>query len=139
MAGLATHFTDDHRACDTAWAAVEGAEDPAEIAARFKSFDALMRRHLAWEEDVIFPAFEEATGMTGGPTAVMRHEHTQMRAVLDEMSSALEAGDTDLLLDHGDTLLMLIQQHNPKEEQILYPMADRVLGGQWAELRVGLV
>ena len=31
------------------------------------------------------------------------------------------------MLDHGDTLLMIAQQHNVKEENILYPMADDAL------------
>ena len=35
----------------------------------------------------------------------------------------------------GDTLLMLMQQHNVKEEGMLYPMAARLLGGPaWGPL-----
>ena len=69
-----------------------------------------------------------------GPTAVMRHEHAQMRRVLEAMAQALAAADPQGLLDQGDTLLMLIQQHNLKEEHILYPMADARLPGQWPAL-----
>jgi iron-sulfur cluster repair protein YtfE (RIC family) len=32
--------------------------------------------------------------------------------------------------DHGDSLMMLIQQHNMKEEQILYSMMDQFLSAQ---------
>jgi len=142
MADLVRFFTDDHRSCDAAWVAVEtavDAGDAAAVEARFVAFDRQLRRHLDWEEGVLFPAFEEATGMTGGPTEVMRGEHTRMRAMLDQMAAARDDGDLDLLVDHGDTLLMLIQQHNSKEEQILYPMAGRVLGGLWEQLRAELV
>jgi iron-sulfur cluster repair protein YtfE (RIC family) len=142
MAGLTTFFQQDHRSCDARWAKVEAAADAgdgAAVSAAFQAFDTQMRRHLGWEEQVLFPAFEEATGMVGGPTAVMRHEHTQMRAVLDQMQAANTAGDHELLVDHGDTLLMLIQQHNAKEEQMLYPMAERALGGAWEQLRGRLV
>jgi hemerythrin-like domain-containing protein len=87
------------------------------------------------EEEVLFPAFEAATGMTdSGPTFVMRMEHDQMRGLLDQMGAALERGDQNALLDQGDTLLMLIQQHNQKEEGMLYPMSERALASEWPAL-----
>jgi hemerythrin-like domain-containing protein len=101
-------------------------------------FSARLLHHLAMEEDILFPAFEAATGMRGGPTHVMRSEHTQMRAVLTEMERRMSTGDLDGLLDQGDTLLMLIQQHNAKEEGMLYPMAEQALGEQWDSLAARL-
>ena len=84
---------------------------------------------------MLFPAFEAATGMTdSGPTFVMRMEHEQMRGLLEQMGTALERGDHDALLDQGDTLLMLIQQHNQKEEGMLYPMSERALASEWPAL-----
>jgi hemerythrin-like domain-containing protein len=141
MAELAKFFTEDHRACDRAWAAVEAAVDAGDaeqVAVLFHAFDAAMRRHLSWEEDVMFPAFERATGMTHGPTTVMRREHGQMRGMLDQMKAALDGGDPDLVGDLGDTLLMLIQQHNMKEEHMLYPMAERALSPTWTLLQTQL-
>jgi iron-sulfur cluster repair protein YtfE (RIC family) len=130
-AGAVGFFTDDHRACDELWAAVEAAADDGHgVEAAFDAFDAAMRRHMDMEERVLFPAFEEATGMTMGPTRVMRAEHDQMRGLLSQMKGA----DADSMLDHGDTLLMLIQQHNVKEEGMLYPMCDARLGSVWPEV-----
>ena len=137
--GPAGFFTQDHRECDAQWAAVEQAVDSGDGAAEaFQRFERAMQRHLAMEEDVLFPALEQATGMQGGPTQVMRHEHSQMRAVLDQMRAAAEAGDFDAVVDHGDTLLMLIQQHNMKEEGVLYPLAERALSGSWQQLATRL-
>ena len=137
--GLEATFKADHREVDGQWAAVEAAVERGDadaVASAWQRFDASLRRHLAMEEEVLFPAFEAATGMTqGGPTFVMRSEHTQMRGVLDQMAKAMERGDHDELVDQGDTLLILIQQHNAKEEGMLYPMAERALGGQWSALR----
>ena len=117
---------------DELWAKLEG--DPSLEA--WQSFDAAMRRHFAMEEEVLFPAIEAATGMHGpGPTMVMRNEHAQMRAVLDQMARSAESGNLDEVLDHGDTLMMLIQQHNVKEEGMLYPLADQATGHEWEELR----
>lgn len=130
---------EDHRQCDVLWADVEQRADAGDVAAvraAFGDFDAAMRRHFDFEEHVLFPALDDVTGMRGmGPTAVMRQEHEQMRRVLHTMAGALAGGDTGGLLDHGDTLLMLIQQHNVKEEQILYPLADARLAAQWPGLQ----
>ncbi len=141
-AGAVEFFSQDHRECDDAWAALEekaGAGDAAGTKAAFKTFLARMTRHLSMEEEVLFPAFEDATGMHGaGPTMVMRHEHQQMRALLDDMAARLDAGELQGLLDLGDTLLMVIQQHNAKEEGMLYPMADAQLAEAWSSIAAKL-
>jgi iron-sulfur cluster repair protein YtfE (RIC family) len=132
-------LTQDHHACDAGWIDVEAAADKGDVAATraaFAKFDQAMQRHFGFEEQTLFPALEEATGMHGfGPTAVMRSEHEQMRRVLATMANALTSGDTKSVLDHGDTLLMLIQQHNIKEERILYPLADARLGQAWPAMQ----
>ncbi len=137
-AGLAGFFTQDHRRCDAQWADVEALLDGTDIeVARitWQKFDTSMQRHLVMEEDVLFPAFEAISGMGGGgPTAIMRMEHQQIRGLLDQIGVAVDDGQTEDALDLGDTLLMLIQQHNLKEEGMLYPMAENMLAGQWAEL-----
>ena len=94
------------------------------------AFEARMRRHFEMEEAILFPAFEEATGMTQGPTMVMRAEHIQMNGVLAQIKESLEIDDPDTILGAGETLLMLIQQHNMKEEGMLYPMVDQHLTDQ---------
>ena len=143
--GAVAFFTADHRVCDELWAVVEEAAatgDKTAVQAAFKVFDADMRRHLDMEEQVLFPAIEDAIGgppaegpkgcpRPWGPTHMMRMEHNQMRGLLSQM--ALAISDPATLLEQGDTLLMLTQQHNMKEEGIVYPMAGR-LHAQWPEL-----
>jgi hemerythrin-like domain-containing protein len=140
--GLAAFFEQDHRDCDARWVDVEELLDTDDIeAARpaWQKFDAGMRRHIAMEEEVLFPAIEMASGMhNGGPTDVMRMEHRQMQGLLEQIAAAIEAGDSEQALDVGDTLLMLIQQHNVKEESMLYPMAENLLSDQWADLKARL-
>lgn len=135
---LTAQMTDDHRHCDELFAEAEAAAhegDAAKAAEVFSAFAEAMEAHLGAEETVLFPEFEAATGMShGGPTAVMRMEHEQMRAMLSRMQSALAGGDLDEFLGLGETLNVLIQQHNMKEEQMLYPMCDRALGERAAAL-----
>jgi hemerythrin-like domain-containing protein len=66
--------------------------------------------------------------MTSGPTEVMRGEHRQMRDLLAQMEGALAVRDSDTFGGAAETLLILMQQHNMKEENILYPMCDNALG-----------
>jgi hemerythrin-like domain-containing protein len=134
---LADFLTCDHRHCDECFLAAERAvaqRDWDAASAALESFVAATERHLRREEDVLFPAFEQQTGMTTGPTAVMRMEHGQMRGLMASLTQAVAARDRREFLGVAETLLMLMQQHNTKEESILYPMADRVFEAGAAEL-----
>ena len=69
---------------------------------------------------------------------MMRHEHQQMRGLMDELATALAARDADGYRGVGETLLIMIQQHNVKEENILYPMCDAQLQSGAAPLAEAL-
>ncbi|MBZ0152981.1 MAG: hemerythrin domain-containing protein [Planctomycetes bacterium] len=128
---IVSFLTADHRHCDeqlaTFEALVQQRNWPA-AAAAWRSFELATRCHFDREEQVLFPAFERATGHAGGPTMVMRMEHEQMRALLGPLATAVAAHDEHRCLDLSESLMLLIQQHNMKEEQVLYPMCDQVLG-----------
>lgn len=120
----------DHRACDDLFAASEAAvaqQHWDEVRNLFERFCAAMDRHLAMEEQILFPAFEAATGFSMGPTRVMQMEHDQMRELIQEMETAVAACNERHYLGLSETLNMLMQQHNLKEEGMLYPMSDQAL------------
>jgi hemerythrin-like domain-containing protein len=121
-----------HKHCDELFADAEAAGLKGDWAASgtdFARFRDELLAHFATEEQVLFPAFEAATGMVGGPTQMMRFEHAQMRELLEQMQAALEQRARDPFAGVAETLLVLMQQHNMKEENILYPMCDRTLAG----------
>lgn len=127
----------DHHACDDLFASAEDAvakKDWNSARSLFDRFQAAMAHHLAMEEEVLFPAFEARTGMSMGPTQVMRSEHVQMRDLIADMGRAVAESDQDSYLGLSETLNMLMQQHNLKEENVLYPMTDQVLGGERDDL-----
>ena len=68
--------------------------------------------------------------MTEGPTAMMRHEHIQMRTLMKQLMEALEDGNKDKYFGTSETLMILMQQHNMKEEQMLYTMAQQHLSAE---------
>ena len=133
MSTILAFLGGDHRACDDLFASAEAAvaqKNWDSARSLFERFQAAMAHHLAMEEDVLFPAFEARTGMSSGPTEVMRMEHQQMRGLLHEMGGAVVDANQTSYLGLSETLNMLMQQHNLKEENMLYPMSDQVLGGE---------
>ena len=130
-------MSDDHRQCDVLFAAVETAVSQQAWAVAdgaFLKYERAMLAHFKAEEDLLFPAFENRTGMRMGPTQVMRNEHAQMCELIGASRAALEARDAEDYSGYAETLLIMMQQHNMKEENVLYPMCDQQLGDAQASL-----
>ena len=129
MSTIKEFLTSDHGRCDEYFAdmeknateSLEGAKESCE------AFIHETEKHFQMEERVMFEEFESKTGMTEGPTAMMRHEHEQMRNLMSQMREALDVDNKDKYLGLTETLMILLQQHNMKEEQMLYPMAQQHL------------
>ncbi|MBI3149412.1 MAG: hemerythrin domain-containing protein [Betaproteobacteria bacterium] len=139
MSDVVHVMSEDHKVCDDYFEQAEaaaGSGDMVGCAARFEVFRGALLRHFRQEEEVLFPGFEEATGNTMGPTRMMRQEHEMMRELIERMRLAAEAASAEEYLGAADTLMVLMQQHNMKEEGILYPMCDSVLADQWGELHM---
>ena len=127
----------EHQNCDRLFALAEEAALEGNLDAAKSPIQAAIdinREHFTLEEKILFPAFEEATQMTGGPTAVMRMEHDQMRDLLNRIEQATAAGNLSDAAKVFETLLILMQQHNLKEENMLYPMMDQALAHKRDEL-----
>ena len=145
MESIRDYMAENHLQCDEYIVAVEqdiagAAWDKAGV--DFPRFRDAMHRHLAVEESILFPAFEQRTGMAMGPTQVMRNEHAQIRELIEAAEGALLAKDADDYSGYAETLLIMTQQHNMKEENILYPMCDQHLSDQLesmlAQLKSGI-
>jgi iron-sulfur cluster repair protein YtfE (RIC family) len=132
MATLTECMSDHHQACDGLFAVAEAAalaEDWAVCQAAGRDFAAAVARHFEAEESLLFPACVAANGVARGPVSAMLGEHEMMRELLAELEGAAGAGDGVGFQAAADTLLILMQQHNLKEERILYPLCDQSIGG----------
>jgi hemerythrin-like domain-containing protein len=90
--------------------------------------------HHRKEEGVLFVAMNEAgVPAQGGPIGVMLSEHEQGREFTKAMREAaeyLEKGDlsaTYAVTQNALGYVALLRQHILKEDNILFPMADRVI------------
>lgn len=97
--------------------------------------------HHRREEQVLFPALEERG--IHGPPEMMAFEHVRLRAMkhaLRDLAELLLEGDRGLWPEAratAETLAQLLRAHIAKEDDILYPLALRVIRDPavWAELR----
>ena len=130
MSNIKDFMTQDHKECDEIFAQMEDvvANKSDEALSKFEEFQDALTNHFKMEEMVLFPMFEQKMGISQGPTQVMVMEHEQMRKLLSEMEDAIEANDNDKFFSLSETLMILMQQHNMKEEQMLYTMIQEQLG-----------
>lgn len=133
MNSLTEPLHQHHKHCDDLFADAEAAaadQDWAACQTLLTRFQSEIETHFRTEEELLFPAFEACTGMAGGPTQMMRIEHAQMRELIEQMQGAVTDRAAEAYAGTAETLLMFMQQHNMKEENILYPMCDRSLAAQ---------
>lgn len=123
-------LTAQHRDCDAEFASIEQAAHRRDWATAMSAVETFIddtAAHFRFEEHTLFPALEAAVPMAAGPASVMRREHAHMRELFAELHEAVAARDAAALADAVETLLLLMQQHNAKEENVLYPIADQSL------------
>jgi len=127
------YFESDHRRLDAIYDRFQdefraGEWEAAE--ADFREFRLGLKRHIKAEEEILFPTFEEKTGMVdAGPTFVMRMEHKDIQDYLDRVLEGAEAKDPARTKDAAALLTGILADHNMKEEHILYPESDSFLNG----------
>lgn len=101
------------------------------IKSLFHDFKIGLQRHIVWEEEILFPIFEQKTGMYDfGPTAVMREEHKQIKNLLKDMHNHLINNNIEPIKRISQDLLELLRIHNDKEEGILYPEIDGLINDE---------
>ena len=130
MSVIIDYMTEKHRECDDVFSEAESAANKNNwqlAEQKWQLFVDELELHFQAEESILFPQFEQATGMTSGPTQVMRMEHEQMRALVKEINQAVNDKNKDNYLGTAETLMVLMQQHNMKEEMMLYPMTAQHL------------
>ncbi len=94
----------------------------------FREFSLGLKRHIGVEEEILFPVFEEKTGMKdAGPTFVMKMEHQDIKALLDSTLDATDAKNPAAVAKGMSALTNTLGDHNMKEEQILYPESDHFM------------
>jgi regulator of cell morphogenesis and NO signaling len=93
----------------------------------FRAFRRELEHHMRCEEEILFAAIERRLGSRSGPTGVMHAEHRRILDALDRLEERVRARRLDSDEEEA-ALIELLQTHNFKEDRVLYPMIDRILG-----------
>lgn len=123
---ITAYFEADHDRLDSLFQQYQQTKHSDVKAAKpyFREFFKGLRRHIVLEEEVLFPFFEKTTGITAGPTEVMRREHRQIGEILDRLHQKIRDANPDTDKEEQEVLAVL-KLHNEKEENILYPAIDQ--------------
>lgn len=100
-------------------------------------FIAELEPHSNREEDILFEMMVQYVGREGGPIAVMEYEHNTAKLNLKEFMdkvAALKSEGKDVtkeialdLFRHLKIVYYTLTDHFMKEEQVLFPMAEKFL------------
>ena len=129
---ITAYYEEDHDRLDELFKTfqISKRSDFTKAKEAFKEFKVGLQRHIVWEEELLFSIWEEKTGMIeDGPTPMMRHEHSQIRQLLDAIHQKVEGNNLETDQDE-QALLNLLSSHNRKEERALYPAIDNVTNAE---------
>ncbi|MBI2747799.1 MAG: hemerythrin domain-containing protein [Burkholderiales bacterium] len=135
MPGVADALTEHHRRCRELLAAAGEAvrSDWSAFNARLVELRDVLLGHFRFEEERLFPVYEEVSGLRDA-TQALRAQHDDIRAILWALSSASAAHDPESCRAEFETLALLFRQHTETEEQMMYPAFERTLGARAEEL-----
>src|SRR5262245_34930846 len=135
---------DEHRVIEQVLACLEEMANRCEAEEKLEGKSAVQalvffrhfadRCHHGKEEDHLFPLLE-ARGLprAGGPTGVMVHEHEQGRLLVAAMTAAVEKDTPREFARYARAYARHLREHIRKEDQVLFPLAARVLSEPEAE------
>ncbi len=104
-------------------ATIEGAM--AQIRAATTVLATMVDSHAKIEEDLLFTALSPYLGQDAGPLAVMTAEHREMEQLLGQIEDVDEVEQAVYWVADA---LSAARSHFRKEEEVLFPMARRILG-----------
>lgn len=96
--------------------------------------------HSKREEGVLFPMMAQYIGRTSGPIAVMEYEHDQAKqrlasflAETAELPATVDRDSAAALANVVIDAYHILAEHFMKEENVLFPMAERLLSAEEKE------
>jgi uncharacterized protein (DUF2249 family) len=120
---------------------VAGASGDAPTAERwYAAFSSGLKRHIAIEEELLFPLFEKRAGVASDAesTTAMRREHQEILRLLGKILRTI--GDPAKLPDKDRAAFHeLLEEHHLKEQEILYPGLDFALAPDEADALVARI
>ncbi|MBZ5551871.1 MAG: hemerythrin domain-containing protein [Acidobacteriia bacterium] len=102
---------------------------------RLKSYERKIKRHIREEEGLLMPVYSRAGKVPGGDPQLFLGEHQRIVEFIDRLKKLLPRGKIQgkkatrqaiEILYQEAMFRWLIEHHDEREKQILYPTLDRV-------------
>lgn len=125
---LASH----HRRCDELFAAARQAANSArwsELAPRINALREAVLAHFRFEEEHVFPLYEQAHADEGG-TEWLCAQHDDMRGMLWMLGTFDAQDDPPRLRSELAALQEAFDLHAADEERRMYPIFEQLLGAK---------
>lgn len=122
-------LAEHHRRCDVLFAAALAAAragTPGELAARVAALRAALIDHFRYEEEHVFPLYEQADGAAGS-TQWLCAQHDDMRGLLWMLAGASAESERERYRADLAELQEMFDAHAADEERRLYPLFERLL------------
>jgi len=129
MPGAAGKLADHHRHCEELFVAADeaaSARDWGLLVTRVSALREALLMHFRYEEERIFPLYEETSGEEGA-TERLCAEHDDMRAVLWVLATYPAAADPQRYCAELAGLRTAFDAHAADEERRMYPVFERML------------
>ncbi|MBT4518888.1 MAG: hemerythrin domain-containing protein [Halieaceae bacterium] len=95
--------------------------------ATFGALMSMLKKHMAMEEEVLFPAYERHTDLPRNPVEALRSDHDQLVQLFCDIDEVLKTRDSEHLVDAIKPVVVAMNHHHDKEENFFLPMAGHLL------------
>jgi DUF438 domain-containing protein len=129
MSNAASKLSEHHRHCEEKFAAADAAvaaRDWPRLGARVSALREALLEHFRYEEERIFPLYEEASGEEGA-TEWLCAQHDDMRAMLWVLATYSAESEAQRYVAELAELRTLFAAHAADEEQRMYPVFERMI------------
>lgn len=95
-------------------------------------FCTVLKNHMVGEEEILLPVFSRAGKVEGCSEEILRFEHKRMREFVERFKivmSVLQSSDYAQIIglfDDGAAFKQLLEHHDLREKNALYPALDSV-------------
>ena len=143
---VASFYSHDHDQLDEYMKRFQGLKrtDYSEAKENFKKFKFGLQKHIAWEEEILFPVLERC-GMDEHPDN-LKEEHKRFRSILSDTMEILKgpaSGKEELvtkkMIEFKDKFIPDISNHMFRETYIFYPAALEFIANkdEWENIKEG--
>lgn len=94
---------------------------------RYEDFRAGLKHHIAMEEQILFPLYQKLSLDTEAALAAMYSEHVLIRTLVERVAEALQTGDLPSFARIIENLYAVMDVHDQKEEDVVFPRLDAEL------------